>query len=98
MHVTSKPKSKHLLPISNNKVSVKVSVIFAAVYPYLKSSIFGTIRVVNCSYSETRVMLKLARRARGHVVTLIEVRLHHVGHLRVDGCLLFETSLSAKFL
>ena len=36
-------------------------------------------------YSETRVMLKLARRARGHFVTLIEIRVHLIrvkpGHI-----------------
>ena len=41
---------KPLLPISNNKVRVKVSAIFvnAAVNPYLSSSIWGTLRYTNC--------------------------------------------------
>ena len=29
-----------------------------------------------CPYSVTRVKLKLGRRARGHFVTLIEIRVH----------------------
>ena len=45
----------------------------AAVYPYLRSSIWGTSCDVSCLYSETRMMLKLERRARGHFVTLIEI-------------------------
>ena len=61
-------KSKHLLPISNNEVRL----INAGVYPYLRRSIWGTLFDGNCLYSETRVMLKLGRRARGHFVTLIK--------------------------
>ena len=48
----------------------------AGVYPYLKSSIWGTFCDVNCMYSETQVMLKLGRRATGHLVMLIEIRVH----------------------
>ena len=69
-------KSKHFLPTSNNKVRVKVGVIFraaAAVHSYLTSSICGTYCDVYCLYSVTRVMLKLRERARGHFMTLIEI-------------------------
>ena len=75
-------KSTHLLPIFNNKKRVKVSVGFsfgsnnAAVNLFSMSSIWGTLCDVNCLYSETRVMLKLGRRSRGHFVTLIEIREH----------------------
>ena len=45
----------------------------------------GQLFFVNCLYSETRVMLKLARRARGHFVTLIEILVHIIrvkpGHI-----------------
>ena len=46
----------------------------SAVSLHLKTSIWGTLCDINCLYSETQVMLKLARRARGHFVTLIEIR------------------------
>ena len=36
----------------------------------------GTFCDVNCLYSETQVMFKLARKARGHFVTLIEIGMH----------------------
>ena len=80
---------KPLLPISNNKVRVKVSAIFvnAAVNPYLSSSIWGTLRYTNCQYSGKRVMLKLRRRAMKHFVTLIEICMHLIrvnpGHICV---------------
>ena len=83
-------KSKPLLSISNNKVRVKVSVIFvlgqnAAVSPYLRSSIWGTLCYINCLYSGKRVMLKLRRRAMRHFVTLIEICVHLIrvnpGHI-----------------
>ena len=35
-----------------------------------------TLCDINCLYSEKQVMLKLGRRARGHFVTLIEIRVH----------------------
>ena len=83
-------KSKPLLPISNNKVKVKVRCYFclrvnAAVNPYLKSSIWGTLCYINCLYSRKRVMLKLRRRAMRHFVTLIEIHMHLIrvnpGHI-----------------
>ena len=44
-----------------------------------------TLCDINCLYSETQVMLKLARRARGHFMTLIEIRVHLIrckpGHI-----------------
>ena len=46
---------------------------------------WGTLCDINCLYSETQVMLKLARRARGHFVALIEIRVHLIrvkpGHI-----------------
>ena len=72
-------KSKHLLPISNNKGSVRVSFSFGvntAVYLYLRKRVCGTLYDVNCLYSLTRVMLKLWRRARGHFVTLNKIGVH----------------------
>ena len=52
---------------------------------YLKSSIWGTLCDINCLYSETQVMLKLARRAKGHFMTLIEIPMHLIrckpGHI-----------------
>ena len=56
----------HLLTISNNKVKLNAAVYL---YMYLKSSILGTLcDVINCLYSKTHVMLKLRRRARGHLM------------------------------
>ena len=70
---------------------VKVSVIYcclkvnAAVNPYLRSSIWGTLCYINCLYSGKRVMLKLGRRAMRHFVALIEICMHLVrvnpGHI-----------------
>ena len=47
-----------------------------AVNLYLKSSIWGTFYDVNCLYSETLVMLKLRKKARGHFVSLMEMCMH----------------------
>ena len=83
-------KSKHLLLISDNKGSVRVSFIFrvrvnTAVYLYLRKKVWGTLHDINFLYTLTRVILKLWRRARGHFVTLIKIGVHLItcnpGHI-----------------
>ena len=41
-------------------------------------------------------MSKLARRATGHFVTLIEIRVHIIFHFRVAACLSFKASAGAQ--
>ena len=62
--------------ISNNKIRVKVSAIFS--YSFLRRSIWRTLcdLMLFFLYSETRMMLKLGKRARGHFVSLTEVRVY----------------------
>ena len=38
---------------------------------------------MTCLYSGARVMLKLRRRASGHLVTLIDIGLHPIDHIRI---------------
>ena len=45
-------------------------------YPYLRSSIWGTLCDAHCLYSQTQVTLKLGKRARVHFAMLIEIRVH----------------------
>ena len=53
-----------------------------AVNPHRRSSIWGTLCDVNCLHSETGVLLKFGRKARGHFVTLTEICVCLIGHFQ----------------
>ena len=90
-------KSKPLLSISNNKVRLKVSVIFSLglmklhVYSYFRSKIWSSRCDVNCpSVCRDTIDVEVGEKKQGDTVTLIEIQVHLIWGISGHMCTFYE--------